>query len=195
MLNITKISSFMDDFLVAKHRNFRRLGILSVDGVLDVMKEIDSLPHSSKRSVEMEAFSQLITVHNVKLRTFLIHGTKCRCCGIEGAFFAVEINEAEPVKSVLMNLYAINEDGEEVLMNADHRLPKYHGGANSVDNMQTMCQPCNLAKGHKLIFTDGGVKKPPMSKSQIRKAKMRAKSRKEAKATKKKEAKEAKKVL
>lgn len=159
MLNISKISSFMDDFLVAKHRNFRRLGILSVDGVLDAMKEIDSLPHSSSPSVEMEAFNTLINVHNVKLRTFLIHGTKCRCCGIEGSFFAVEINDAEPGKPVIMNLYAINEDGKEILMNADHRLPKYHGGANSVDNMQTMCQPCNLAKGHKLIFTDGGVKK------------------------------------
>jgi hypothetical protein len=159
MLNITKISSFMDDYLVPRSKSFRRVGILSVEGVLDALREIYSLPGSSEALPMIDASGILIYPHNVKLRTFVQHGTKCKCCGLQATFFAVEIDKNDPKQSIILNLYAIGADGKEILMNADHRIPRYHGGSDGVDNMQTMCQPCNLAKGCKLIFTDGGVKK------------------------------------
>ena len=49
-----------------------------------------------------------------------------------------------------MNLYAINEKGEEVLMTKDHIEPKSLGGKNSLNNYQTMCTICNCEKGSKI---------------------------------------------
>jgi hypothetical protein len=179
MLNITKISSFMDDYLVAEHKHLERLGILPVERVIEAMKEIGALPKTNVSQPGIEAFGVLISTSSIKLRTFVQYGTTCRCCGIKAAFFAIEFNKKDSEQAIILNLYAIGEDGKEILMNADHRIPRYHGGSDGVDNMQTMCQPCNLEKGCKLIFVDGGVKKPPKSKSQIQKAELRAKSRKE----------------
>ena len=49
-----------------------------------------------------------------------------------------------------MNLYAIDENGKEVLMTKDHILPKSKGGKDEIDNYQTMCIRCNEAKGNNL---------------------------------------------
>jgi hypothetical protein len=150
----------MDKYLVAKNQHFKRFGILDVKSVIETIKFIHDLPQTNKPLLQIEVFGQLTSVaSNTKLLTFVKHGTKCVSCGIEGVFFAVELNLNEPEKPCLLNLYAIDELGNEVLMNMDHRLPRARGGADCVDNMQTMCQPCNLLKGCKKIFIDGGVSK------------------------------------
>lgn len=159
MQNIIEISSFMDKYLVAKDKNFLRFGILPVEATIETIVEIKSLPMRDKTPPALAAFGQLVDCHSTRLHTFVKHGTTCACCKIQAAFFAVEICIPDKNKVVILNLYAIGEDGEEILMNMDHRLPRAHGGADHVDNMQTMCQPCNLAKGCKMIFTEGGVSK------------------------------------
>jgi hypothetical protein len=45
------------------------------------------------------------------------------------------------------NLYAERE-GELVQMTKDHKQPKSKGGADHIDNMQTMCCTCNELKGN-----------------------------------------------
>lgn len=35
-------------------------------------------------------------------------------------------------------------------LSVDHRIPVSAGGTNDIDNLQTMCRPCNLAKGAKV---------------------------------------------
>ena len=38
-------------------------------------------------------------------------------------------------------------------LNVDHIRPRYYGGDNSLDNLQTLCNPCNTLKGiHKFDF-------------------------------------------
>lgn len=39
------------------------------------------------------------------------------------------------------------ECGRQDNLTIDHRLPVVRGGTNAIDNLQTMCRPCNVAKG------------------------------------------------
>ncbi len=45
------------------------------------------------------------------------------------------------------NLYAIDENGNEVLMTKDHVLAKSCGGTDTLDNYVTCCTKCNGDKG------------------------------------------------
>lgn len=37
--------------------------------------------------------------------------------------------------------------GSEEDLTLDHRIPKCRGGTNALENLQTMCSPCNQSKG------------------------------------------------
>ena len=47
-------------------------------------------------------------------------------------------------------MYAVDDNGDEILMTKDHILPRSKGGIDDISNYQTMCKPCNEAKGNKL---------------------------------------------
>jgi hypothetical protein len=47
-------------------------------------------------------------------------------------------------------LYAIS-NGEEMLMTADHILPKSKGGTNDPENLQLLCDKCNRFKSDKIL--------------------------------------------
>ena len=83
-----------------------------------------------------------------RYQTFFTNGTKCVCCGIEGKYFAKE--KGKKCNSYHLNLYAIDNEGNEVLMTKDHIVPKSQGGIDNISNYQTMCEPCNMAKGSKM---------------------------------------------
>lgn len=89
-------------------------------------------------------------VHPISLRYMTFHqkGTKCVYCGKEGAYFQLDAdrNGANAEFRRHFNLYA--DDG--TLMTKDHIIPKSKGGSNMVSNMQTMCEPCNKAKGNRM---------------------------------------------
>lgn len=51
------------------------------------------------------------------------------------------------IDSYHFNLYALKENGHEVLMTKDHIIPKCKGGGLSLSNLQTMCHKCNQKKG------------------------------------------------
>lgn len=82
-------------------------------------------------------------VHPISLRyeTFYQKGIKCACCGIEGTHFKLCGNKDTNRRH--FNLFA--DDG--TLMTKDHIIPKSKGGQDMVDNMQTMCEKCNIEKG------------------------------------------------
>lgn len=73
----------------------------------------------------------------------------CVTCGITGCFLGLD----RPSKDrPHVNLYAIGEDGKEVLMTKDHIIPVSKGGKNVLKNLQTMCTHCNLKKGNELYY-------------------------------------------
>ena len=85
-------------------------------------------------------------VYPISLRymTFYQKGTKCICCGREGTYFKLCVDET--INRRHFNLYA--DDG--TLMTKDHIMPKSKGGNNTVENLQTMCTICNKEKGNKV---------------------------------------------
>lgn len=83
-----------------------------------------------------------------RLQLFLIKGMTCVECGIEGGVFVLE-TQTRGVNPHL-NLYAVNAEGEWILMTKDHIIPKSKGGANALENYNTMCSPCNFDKADTL---------------------------------------------
>jgi 5-methylcytosine-specific restriction endonuclease McrA len=87
-----------------------------------------------------------------RYRVFFLLGRTCVHCGIEGMFFALERHIPKNASKgwngrYHLNLYALDEDGQEVLMTKDHVIPKSQGGKNHISNYQPMCTRCNEAKG------------------------------------------------
>ena len=61
------------------------------------------------------------------------------------------------VQTFHFNLYALDADGNEVLMTKDHIVPKSKGGEDKGINYQTMCYPCNYVKGDSVVGEENGV--------------------------------------
>lgn len=91
-------------------------------------------------------------ISSLRLRTFCrdagLGKLKCAGCGLDAKFFAIEaFARNSDNKSVHANLYGVREDGKEVLFTHDHILARALGGEDTLKNSQTMCGPCNWAKG------------------------------------------------
>lgn len=92
-----------------------------------------------------------IKMGSYRLQLFKLKKPVCVCCGLEGKFFAKEKSLGSKLDIYHLNLYAINNEGKEVLMTKDHIIPKSKGGKNHITNFQVMCSPCNTSKGNKVI--------------------------------------------
>lgn len=51
----------------------------------------------------------------------------------------------------------------DVALHVDHIVPRVSGGTNDMDNLQTLCAPCNLAKGSKSVFLSRSATPPVFS--------------------------------
>lgn len=127
---------------------YARKGIYTVDAVLS--KFIEPGPGIRRKSQETEVDfdGDLIYMDSDRYWCFRDKGLVCCECGIEGKFFAKESTNRENPKRFHFNLYAIDEDGKEVLMTKDHVLPVAQGGKDDIDNYKTMCTRCNCEKGN-----------------------------------------------
>jgi len=86
-----------------------------------------------------------INMGRITFKVFKAMGTTCVSCGIEGQYFIKEKDPDDPFFT--LNLYAIDEQGNEVMMTKDHIIPRALGGSDDPENLQVMCQRCNLKKG------------------------------------------------
>lgn len=89
------------------------------------------------------------------LRYKVFHNSlKCCICGIEGKYFAKERSLPAVSDKFHLNLYALDEKGNEVLMTKDHIIPKSKRESDNLENMQTMCERCNFRKGNNMEKKD-----------------------------------------
>lgn len=92
--------------------------------------------------------------HSVKMwskryENFAVNGTQCVHCGVKGKYFRLECNGSDHLggrNNWHFNLYALDKEGNEVLMTKDHIIPKSKGGSNGIRNLQPMCCHCNSKK-------------------------------------------------
>ena len=83
---------------------------------------------------------------SVRLQLFAVKGHECVVCGAQGSYVAIDRSPNQ--HSYHLNMYGINNQGQEVLFTKDHIQPKSLGGADTLDNMQCMCKVCNETKGN-----------------------------------------------
>jgi 5-methylcytosine-specific restriction endonuclease McrA len=129
-----------------KNSVFQRKSIHSIEEIRELTKDV--LFEQDKRNAKVDLDGDIIKGNSQRYQTFFTKGTKCVCCGIEGKYFAKERDRKSDVYH--LNLYAIDENGEEVLMTKDHIIPRSKGGKDNISNYQTMCERCNEAKGNNL---------------------------------------------
>jgi 5-methylcytosine-specific restriction endonuclease McrA len=130
------------------HRIYERLGVYEINEVLPytVPKAFPKLKNEERPCKVYNGYA--VHMDSLRYQTFKEKGLKCVKCGIEGKYFALERSNGGADNRYHFNLYALTKDEKEVLMTKDHIHPKCVGGANRIDNLQTMCTHCNVHKGH-----------------------------------------------
>jgi len=128
-----------------KSQDVVSLGLFPVNEILDLIQMTEK-----RYSKKVDLLGYKVNVCSNRLQTFKTHGTTCVTCGRTGLFFSLEYHthDKHGIKHPHLNLYAL-ENGEPVLMTHDHIKPLSKGGADALENTQTMCSPCNEAKGDK----------------------------------------------
>ena len=126
------------------YKGLRRKENLTIEEVYNAVKDVLFEPEDKKAMVVING--DKIKGNSQRFQTFFTKGLKCACCGIEGKYFGKEkdFNAAR----YHLNLYALDESGNVVLMTKDHIVPRSKGGASELYNYQTMCVKCNIAKGN-----------------------------------------------
>jgi 5-methylcytosine-specific restriction endonuclease McrA len=120
-----------------------RKEIYTIDEVLNEVKPYN--PKEGKRFVQFG--DDLMKMESQRYRLFKRDGVKCVKCQIEGKFFRKERHKHDT--QYHFNLYALDANGNEVLMTKDHIIAKANGGKNNLTNYQVLCYPCNHNKGKK----------------------------------------------
>lgn len=138
-----EVKTLLKDFNPTK---LLRKETYSIEEVRNKVKDV--LFEKDKRLAKVDFDGDLIKGNSQRYQTFFTKGCKCVVCGIKGKYFAKERHLQD--KSYHLNLYAVDDNGDEILMTKDHILPRSKGGIDDISNYQTMCKLCNEAKGNKL---------------------------------------------
>ena len=106
--------------------------------------ECQKFDKNAEHNIKVEGYDVYTT--SLRYKTFMEKGYKCVCCGRIGTHYILEHPNGSNEKRAHFNLYS----DDDVLMTKDHILPKSMGGADRIENMQTMCSICNSAKGNQI---------------------------------------------
>lgn len=135
-------------YLAEKHtKEYERKEVYSIEQIQQATKEVLFNP---EEEADIILDGDIVRGNSQRYQLFFTKGVKCSCCGIEGKFFRKERSIKMNTKRYHLNLYAINNDGIEILMTKDHIVPASKGGDNKLHNYQTMCEVCNKKKGNKM---------------------------------------------
>ena len=116
--------------------------IFDLNSILDI-----SLPDSRKKK-RVVLFDELLKISSLRLYTFKEKGITCCSCAREGSHFRLQKTDRERI----FHLGLWSDDGIE--MTKDHIVPKSFGGYDHIDNMQTMCEECNVLKSNYVTEKD-----------------------------------------
>lgn len=105
-----------------------------------------------KKKKKIDFYGDMIKPNSQRYQTFYYKGCTCSKCGLKASYF--EKNKMSNENTYHLNLYGIDENGNEVLFTKDHILPKSLGGENYITNFQPMCERCNKKKSSSMSTKD-----------------------------------------
>jgi 5-methylcytosine-specific restriction endonuclease McrA len=134
---------------LAKNREimYERKETYTIEQIKTVTKDV---LFKEKNEADIILDGDIVRGNSQRYQTFFTKGVTCCKCGITGSYFRKERCKAQNAKRYHLNLYAINNNGVEILMTKDHIIPASKGGENTLNNYQTMCELCNLEKGNSM---------------------------------------------
>lgn len=98
---------------------------------------------------EVQEFLEKNKEHR-RFKVFYHKGPKCVLCDRVGVKIIGYLDNPNDPRSHHYDLFT--ED--DVMMTVDHKLPKYHGGTDALENLQPMCGPHNWEKGSKIDYEE-----------------------------------------
>lgn len=131
-----------DELQIIKTESGRMLrkGTYPIDETFEILG--DTIYERRKTFVNFHG--ETIKANSQRYIVFKEKGCTCVKCGLTASYFALERHENQ--ERFHLNLYGVNEHGNEVLFTKDHIMPKAHDGASKIVNYQTMCIICNNEK-------------------------------------------------
>jgi 5-methylcytosine-specific restriction endonuclease McrA len=168
---LAKAQLFMDKFRSYKlpdnipkdSKSFVRYAIIPVERGLNLIRsnpynyfdwhigKLRVIYSNSDRKLNINGYK--IKISSKRLQCFLEKGLTCNFCSKKASYFVLEKlkkDELDLSISPHLNAYHLSDDGIETLMTCDHIIPLSKNGKNYIDNMQTLCYPCNNKKGDKM---------------------------------------------
>lgn len=129
------------------HKNYERKGVYEVLTVLSRLGD----PHAVFDG-------DVVPLCATRYHVFALSIT-CVSCHLKGLYFAKERCTKIVHQSIQatgdrwhFNLYGQNVQGGEVMLTQDHIIPVSKGGRNNIENLRTMCSPCNTKRGNRGEF-------------------------------------------
>jgi len=123
-----------------------RHSILSLeDGLKYLNKWKSNITNRKVHNTREEINGVLVKTHSQRYVVFA-ENQICVSCGLKASYFAIEKGREEDL-AYHINMYGIDEYGDEILFTKDHIIPKSKGGKNHISNYQLMCLDCNGHKG------------------------------------------------
>lgn len=121
-------------------------GVVYRNGIYPIDETFSILGNAiySRRKTFINFHGTEIKANSQRYVVFKEKGCTCVKCGLTASYFALERHENQD--RFHLNLYGVNEQGQEILFTKDHIQPKSKDGASKFDNYQTMCIICNNEK-------------------------------------------------
>ena len=131
-------------------RKQTKSGRVSIEEFVSAAEATDAV---NRKFVGHIFLNEEVNLSTLNLRMHIEKGFDCIECGVRGSYFKVERTPGPPhiiYSDWHLNLYAVDERGNEVLMTKDHRYPRSKGGSDEIENLDPMCSKCNHKKGDKI---------------------------------------------
>lgn len=154
---VTQVEKLDQEPPVVKMREY------PVDKILSLVP--DAVVEHQRRYFTVNKVKYAVKITSDRYRLFK-KNRKCVSCGLEGTrMFLERHTSAVEDGQAHFNLYG-EEDGKLILMTKDHIKAKAFGGADALENYQTMCSVCNGLKASYPLDLDGVAKMRDIYKNQ-----------------------------